>query len=205
MVRAGVERLRSVPGVEAASATCCVPLEGGYGLPFIIAGKPLTDGPAHGGGGWLTVSTGYFEVFRIPVKRGRTFNDRDDGHGPPVVIVNEAFVRQFLKDSPDPLAERLTIGKPFMREFESEQPRQIVGVVADVRDGGLNNDPQPNMYVPQAQIPDAAAALNARLTPVAWVVRTRQGPYSVSAAIQEQLRQVSGLPVAALSAWILLP
>jgi putative ABC transport system permease protein len=196
LVRSGLERLRAVPGVEVASATCCVPLEGGYGLPFIIAGKPLKDAPSHGGGGWLTVSTGYFEVFRIAVKRGRTFNDRDDEQGAPVVIVNEALVRQFLKDSPDPLAERLTIGKPFMREFASEQPRQIVGVVADVRDGGLNNEPQPTMYVPQAQIPDAAAALNARLTPIAWVVRTRQAPYSVSAAIQEQLRQVSGLPVA---------
>ena len=141
------------------------------------------------------MSSGYFEVFKIPVKRGRTFNDRDDANGPPVVIVNEAFARRFLNDSPDPLAERLTIGKPFMREFAAEQPRQIVGVVADIRDGGLNNDPQPNMYVPQAQIPDAAAALNARLTPIAWVVRTRQAPYSVSPAIQEQLRQVSGLPV----------
>jgi len=196
LVRSGLERLRTVPGVEVASATCCVPLEGGYGLPFIIAGKPLKDAPSHGGGGWLTVSTGYFEVFKIAVKRGRTFTDRDDEQGAPVVIVNEALVRQFLKDSPDPLAERLTIGKPFMREFASEQPRQIIGIVADVRDGGLNNEPQPTMYVPQAQIPDAAAALNARLTPIAWVVRTRQAPYSVSAAIQEQLRQVSGLPVA---------
>jgi putative ABC transport system permease protein len=195
LVRSGLDRLRSVPGVEVASATCCVPLEGGYGLPFIIAGKPLKDAPSHGGGGWMTVSTGYFEVFKIAVKRGRTFNDRDDAQGPPVVIVNEAFVRQYLKDSADPLGERLTIGKPFMREFATEQPRQIVGVVADVRDGGLNNEPQPNMYVPQAQIPDAANALNVRLTPIAWVVRTRQAPYSVSAAIQEQLRQVSGLPV----------
>jgi len=111
------------------------------------------------------------------------------------VIVNDTFVRQFLKDSADPLAERLTIGKPFMREFAAEQPRQIVGVVGDVRDGGLNNDPNPTMYVPQAQIPDAAAALNARLTPMAWVVRTRSAPYTVSAAVQEQLRQVTGLPV----------
>ena len=195
LTRTGVERLRSVPGVDAASATCCVPLEGGYGLPFIIAGKPLKDAPSHGGGGWLTVSPGYFEVFKIPVKRGRTFNERDDAEGPPVVIVNDTFVRQFLKDSADPLAERLTIGKPFMREFAAEQPRQIVGVVGDVRDGGLNNDPNPTMYVPQAQIPDAAAALNARLTPMAWVVRTRSAPYTVSAAVQEQLRQVTGLPV----------
>jgi ABC-type antimicrobial peptide transport system permease subunit len=51
------------------------------------------------------------------------------------------------------------------------------------------------MYVPQAQVPDALNALNVRITPVAWVVRTRADPYSVSAAVQEQLRQVSGLPV----------
>src|SRR4029077_13399149 len=46
LVRTGIERLRSVPGVEVASATCCVPLEGGYGLPFIIAGRPLKDAPS---------------------------------------------------------------------------------------------------------------------------------------------------------------
>ena len=194
LVRTGVERLRGVPGVEMASATCCVPLEGGYGLPFIIAGRPLKDAPSHGGGGWLTVSPGYFEVFRIAMKRGRSFTDRDDAQGPPVVIINESFAKQFLKDG-DPLAERLIIGKSFMREFASEQPRQIVGVASDVRDGGLNRDPQPAMYVPQAQIPDAANALNVRLTPIAWVVRTRMSPYAASATVQEQLRQVTGLPV----------
>jgi len=194
LVRTGVERLRGVPGVEMASATCCVPLEGGYGLPFIIAGRPLKDAPSHGGGGWLTVSPGYFEVFRIAMKRGRSFTDRDDAQGPPVVIINESFAKQFLKDG-DPLAERLIIGKSFMREFASEQPRQIVGVASDVRDMGLNRDPQPAMYVPQAQIPDAANALNVRLTPIAWVVRTRMSPYAASATVQEQLRQVTGLPV----------
>ena len=56
LVRVGVERLRAVPGVAAASAACCVPLEGGYGLPFIIAGRPLEQGPFHGDGGWLTIS-----------------------------------------------------------------------------------------------------------------------------------------------------
>ena len=60
-----------------------MPLEGGYGLPFIVMGRPLTDGPFHGGGGWQTVSPGYFEVFKIPVLRGRAFNDRDDAAAPP--------------------------------------------------------------------------------------------------------------------------
>jgi putative ABC transport system permease protein len=193
MVRAGVERLNALPGVERASATCCIPLEGGYGLPFVIAGRPLT-GPSHGGGGWLTVSPGYFEVFNIPIKRGRSFNERDTASSTPVVIINETMARQFWPKS-DPLLDRLVIGRNVMREFSTERERQIVGVIGDLRDGGLNNEPQPSMYIPQPQLPDAANALNVRLTPVAWVVRTRVEPYSLNAAIQEQLRLATGLPV----------
>ena len=69
-----------------------------------------------------------------------------------------------------------------MREFADEPERQIIGIVGDVRDGGLNSDPGPTMYIPQGQVPDAANALNVRLTPIAWVVRTKVEPHSVSAA-----------------------
>jgi putative ABC transport system permease protein len=194
LVRDGVERLRALPGVEAASATCCVPLEGGYGLGFVIMGRPLTDRPVHGGGGWITISPGYFDVFKVPITRGRAIAERDDKGAPPVVVINEAFARQFFKDA-DPLRERLLIGKGGMREFATEEPRQIIGIAGDVRDQGLNSEPNPTMYIPQAQVPDAANALNTRIAPMAWVVRTRAAPYSVSAAVQEQLRQASGLPV----------
>jgi predicted permease len=193
VVRDGVERLQAIPGVEVASATCCVPLEGGYGLPFIIVGRPL-EGTAHGGGGWLTISPGYFDVFRIPIKQGRAFTDRDTKGTPPVVIINEAMARQFWPKG-NPLNDRLAIGRGVMREFADEPERQIVGVVGNVRDGGLNNDPRPTMYIPQGQVPDAANALNVKLTPIAWVVRTKVEPHSVSAAVQEQLRQATGLPV----------
>jgi putative ABC transport system permease protein len=193
MIRDGVERIQAIPGVDLASATCCVPLEGGYGLPFIIVGRPL-EGPSHGGGGWLTVSPGYFEVFRIPVKRGRSFTERDTRSAPPVVIINEAMARQFWPKS-DPLNDRLAIGRGGMPEFALEPERQIVGVVGDVRDGGLNNEPFPTMYIPQGQVPDAANALNVRLSPMAWVVHTKVEPHSVSAAVQEALREASGLPV----------
>src|SRR6185503_10316827 len=90
VVRNGVADLRTIPGVVGASATCCVPLQGGYGLPFRIVGRPLaadSRGPFHGGAGWMTVSPGYFEVFKIPVKKGRTFNERDTGASTPVVII----------------------------------------------------------------------------------------------------------------------
>jgi predicted permease len=193
VVRDGVERLQAIPGVEVASATCCVPLEGGYGLPFIIVGRPL-QGTEHGGGGWLTISPGYFDVFRIPIKQGRAFTDRDTKGTPPVVIINEAMARQFWPKG-NPLNDRLAIGRGVMREFADEPERQIVGVVGNVRDGGLNNDPRPTMYIPQGQVPDAANALNVKLTPIAWVVRTKVEPHSVSAAVQEQLRQATGLPV----------
>ena len=194
MMRNATERLRAVPGVLNAAATCCVPLQGGYGLPFVIAGRPLTDGPFHGGGGWINITPGYFDVFKIPVKKGRVFTERDDSAGPPVVIVNEAFANQFFKDQ-DPLAQRLIIGRGVMREFATEGERQIVGVVGDTRDAGLQQQPQPIMYIPQAQVPDAANAMNLTLSPVGWVVRTQGDPYAMSDAIQESLRQSTGLPV----------
>jgi predicted permease len=171
-----------------------VPLQGGYGLPFVIVGRPLNDGPFHGGGGWTTVSPGYFEVFKIPAKRGRTFSDRDTKNSTPVVIINEAMARQFWPKG-DPLSDRLVIGRGVMREFAAEPERQIIGIVGDSRDGGLNSDPQPQMFIPQAQVPDLANQLNVRLTPIAWVVRTQGSPASMSAAVQEQLRQATGLPV----------
>lgn len=194
VVRDGVERLRSVPGVIATSATCCVPLQGGYGLPFTIVGRPLQDRPFHGGGTWKTASPGYFDVFKIPIKRGRVFDDRDNSRAPAVVVINEAMAQQYWKDA-DPLNDRLVVGRGVMREFAGEPDRQIIGIVGDTRDGSLNRSPGPAMYIPQAQVPDAANALNLRLSPMAWVVRTQGEPQPLSAQIQEQVRLATGLPV----------
>ena len=195
LVRDATERLQTIPGVAIAGGTCCVPLEGGYGLPFRIIGRPLDDkSPFHGGGQWLTISPEYFDVFRIPVVRGRAFTERDYANSEPVVIINQSMAQKFWPKQ-DPLNEKILIGKGVMRELATENPRQIVGVASDVRDGALNRDPQPTMYIPNSQVPDALNALNVRITPIAWVVRTRVEPYSLSAAIQEQLRQASGLPV----------
>jgi predicted permease len=184
-----------LPGVEAAGTTCCLPLEGGFGLPFTILGRPLTNGPYHGGGGWMTVSPRYFDVFKIPMMRGRAFTVRDDGSAPGVVIINQAMAHQYWPKS-DPLKDRIVIGKGVGPEFD-EPARQIVGVVADVRDGGLNRNPRPTMYIPVAQVPDGVTALNARIGPIAWIVRTRVSPHSLTSAIEKELREASGgLPVA---------
>jgi predicted permease len=195
VVRTGVERLATVPGVVVASAACCVPLEGGYGLPFIISGRPLTEGPFHGNGGWLTVSPGYFDVFQIAVRQGRVMTDRDTAAAPAVVVINETMARRYWADA-NPVGQRLIIGRGVMREFAEEPEREIIGVVSDVRDDVLSSDPEPQMYIPQAQVPDAVNALNVKISRLAWVVRTETDPFGLRAPIEEALRQATGLPVA---------
>ena len=84
------------------------------------------------------------------------------------------------------------MGPPF-----EEPARQIVGVVGNTHDGGLDQDTPPLMIVPDSQVMDAMTALNARIVPLRWVVRTHGDPRRLSNAIGEQLRQASGgFPVA---------
>ena len=193
VIRLGRERVNALPGIEAVGATCCVPLQGGLGLPFIIEGRPLQE-RFHGGGGFIPTSAGFFAAFKIPLVRGRDFTDRDTGGAANVAIINEAMARQYWPNG-DPLTDRITIAKGLP---QLEDPtRQIVGIVGDVRGFGLNVDPGPMIYVPWAQVPDAHNANLVGIVPLAWIVRTRGEPYSMSAAIQTELRQASGgLPVA---------
>jgi len=195
--REALVRVRAIPGVVEAVATCCVPLQGGYGLPFNIQGRPTDDGPFTGGGSILWSTAGYFETFDIPIVRGRSFTDQDDSGSPPVVIINQALADEHWEDGADPLADRLLIGGGAgnMRELAEEPVRQIVGIAADVRAAGIASDPNPTMYVPQAQMPDALNRLNLGISPMSWVVRTSVEPGTLSATIQEELRSSTALPV----------
>jgi putative ABC transport system permease protein len=194
LVREGQQRLDSLPGVEVAAASCCLPLNGGYGLPFNIEGRAPTDGQGSGGGAWRSVSPGYFRAFHIPLLRGRAFTVNDSGSSQQVVIVNEAMAKQFWPKGGE-LGTRITIGKGVGPEFV-DLPREIVGVVGNVRDNGLNSKPEATMYVPVAQVPDGENTLANSLKPLTWVIRTRAAPLSLSHEIQQQLRLASGgLPV----------
>jgi predicted permease len=195
LVREAQRRVESLPGVTSIASTCCLPLEGGFGLPFTIEGRVVTDSASQPGGSWRTVSPQYFEVFKIPLVRGRMFTDRDDGGAAPVVLINEGLAKQFWPSS-DPVGQRITIGKGVGGEFE-EPPREIIGIVGDVRDQGLDNNPDPIMYVPVAQVTDGVTALNNGIIPITWTIRTSVEPFSLSKEIQEELRMASGgLPVA---------
>ena len=195
LLRNAEQRVKSIPGVAALATTNTLPLEPWGFLPFTIEGRPMADGPYHGGANWRNVSPGYFQVFRIPLRRGRMFTDRDDGRAPGVVLVNEAMATQFWPHG-DPIGERINIGKGLGPEFE-EPARQIIGVVADVRETGINKNPEPVMYIPIVQLTNSLTALNNKVISTTWVVRTKTEPYSLSADIQRELRVASGgLPVA---------
>jgi predicted permease len=198
-IRTGLERIRSLPGVVEASASSCLPVQGCYGLPFEIIGRPSIDGQEAPDGAWWVVSPRFFEVFKIPVKRGRAFDDGDNSKAPRVVVLSERMAKEYWKDS-DPLQDQIVIGTGLMKEFKDEPPRQIIGIVGDVRNAGLNDDPTFDrvMYVPQGQLPDAENAWLARNGLMAWVVQTQAQPHGLVPAIREQLRQATGLPASSV-------
>jgi len=108
LMRNGLDRIRALPGVASVGAACFTPLEGGYGLTFLIAGRPI-EGFSQGIMGWITIWPGYFEALKIPIKRGRAFTDADNMGSAPVVIINETMARKFWPQS-DPLNDQLTLG-----------------------------------------------------------------------------------------------
>ena len=194
VIRVGRERLNTLPGVVSASATNSMPLVGGFGLPFTIVGRPNNGQPD--GAGWMAVSPGYYGAFKIPILRGRDFTDNDTAGAQGVAIINQAFAKQFWKNGENPVGQQIVIGHGVGPEFE-EPARLIVGVVGDVRDGGLNRNPDPKMVVPLAQMTDGLTELNSKVAPISWVIRTQGEPHQLASAATEELRKASGgLPVA---------
>jgi len=191
LVHEGVQRVENMAGVSAAAISFALPLARNFFMPFTIEGQPLQAGlHMEFGAQWRPVSADYFEVFRIAALRGRVFTERDDRRTAGVVVINEAMARQFWRRD-NPIGKQITIGRGIGPEFE-EPSRQIIGVVADVRDTGLNEAPYPTMYVPTAQATDTLTALGTATNPIFWVVRTKVDPYSLSSDIQKELRIASG-------------
>ena len=194
LVRVVRERLDSTPGVLTAAATNSMPLVGGFGLPFTIVGRANNGQPD--GAGWMAVSPGFFDSFKIPIVRGRDFTDNDTAGAQGVAIINQAMAKQFWKNGENPVGQQIVIGHGVGPEFE-EPARLIVGVVGDVRDGGLNRNPDPKMIVPLAQMTDGLTELNAKVAPISWVLRTRLEPHQMTNVVTETIRKASGgIPVA---------
>lgn len=194
-VRDAEARVGALPGVEAIASTIVLPLQGGVDLPFTIVGQPPKEGPYNGDVQWRDVSSQYFAVFKIPVLRGRVFGTQDAAGSEPVVVINDVMAKQFWPKG-DAVGAQITIGHGLGPEFE-EPSRRIIGIVGSARDVGLQTDPPGMLFVPVAQVTDGLTALQNRVLPLSWVIRTRTASAALSADIQRELeRATGGLPVA---------
>ena len=185
MARQWVERVERTPGVEAAAMANNLPFEDGMDMIFNIPGRPPLEGFKFTGDvQWRFVSAHYFDALRIPLRSGRLFRDREPAQ---TVVINEALASKFWPNA-NPVGQAILIGAGLGPDFE-EGSTEIVGVVGNVRENGLDNDPPPLMYQLQSQIPDGAMKLVNGLQLAGVVVRTKPGiaPTSVSQAVQEAL------------------
>jgi len=196
LTRRVLERVESLPGVEGATSSMSSPVEGGADLPFVIEGRqPPKDSPYHGDDQYRFAAPHYFSVLKVPLLRGRAFTLQDTAKAPAVVIINSAMAKKYWPKE-DPIGQRITIGKGLGPEF-NDPTRQIVGIVGDVRENGLDSDPPPVMYVPFGQIPDGFMGLLNGVLPTTWLIRTTPQPLTlVNAVRQEFLNTDSNLPIA---------
>ncbi len=146
VLRVFLERVRAMPGVKAAGITSALPLTWkGGSVSFTAEGQTPVRGLTYDANNRV-VSPGYFEALRIPMERGRAFDERDGKNAPMVSIVNETMAKRFWPGV-DPVGRHMKIGglpSPFPWVT-------IVGIVHDTRNMGLNEPVRAEMYFPYGQ------------------------------------------------------
>lgn len=167
-----VERTQNLPGVESVGGTSILPLTGSTTTIFSIEGKPAPPENLLPWAGLCFVTPNYFRTMSIPLIKGRDFTDRDDENTPDVVVINEKMAKQNWPNS-DPIGQRIKI-----RYGTGTLTREIVGIAGNIRHLGLDQDSQPEMYMPIYQYPENFMFL---------VVRTKSNPMFLSKAIQDEV------------------
>ena len=185
-----LQRIRALPGVESAGVIDALPLTGGGSTqPIAIEGRPAQQMADQPEVAVRTISPGYTAALRIPLLRGRNFTDADTAGRPATILVSESMAKRFWLNE-DPLGKHLTM------TFFPDASREIVGIVGDVKDSGLEVvDPVATLYMPLAQL---SAPLQGAWTsfPMSLVVRTTSDPSSLTSAVTTAVHQVdSELPL----------
>ena len=179
-----LRRVRALPAVEAVGLVDSVPLEGGSMQPIAVEGNtaPMAHQPEVG---VRLVSSGYFSAIRVPLVRGRDFTPADGPTAPGVVVVSEAMAKQFWPNQ-DPIGKRLTM------TFFPERVREVIGVVGDVKDRGLDyRQPVSTLYWPVTQFYWPEQFGRFRSLSLQLVVRTAIDPASASSTIRTGIHTVS--------------
>lgn len=169
--------------MQAVAAATMLPTEPSVQLPFELPSLPVAERPADSEVQWRAISPAYFEVMGIPVLQGRTFSETDSAASAPVAIVNQAFLRTYLSRQ-TAIGQQVVIGRHEGPDF-ANMAREIVAVVADTREIGLNEPASPTAFIPLAQVPDRLVVFMNRLMPMNWLIRVSGEPLAFSHAVHE--------------------
>ena len=183
LVKQIVERVGSLPGVETASATGTLPLNGStWGRSITIEGYPVLSVGQAPSVQHTVVTPGYFRTMGITLLAGRDFNDSDTKDSPDVTIVDERLARQYWPNE-SPIGKRVRFGPP-----EDNEPwHTIVGVVSAVRHQRMQEETNPSVYLPHQKIPTGGMTL---------VARTTSNPHDFIRALRREVAQLDpDLPV----------
>ncbi len=169
-------RVRALPGVTGAAGAMPLPLyDDRWSVSFNLLDHPASKANEPSAGIYVVVP-GFFETMRIPLLRGRTFDERDQRNSAPVMIVTQEFVRKFFPDE-NPIGRRVEIGAGDGVARSRYKTREIVGVVGDIRTSKLSDTPPPAYYVPLPQL---------MWGPPTLVIRSA----TVSATVETEVRKV---------------
>jgi putative ABC transport system permease protein len=170
-----MNKLRSLPGVESASAVFCPPLVGTcWDSVFLIGDRsrpPVSQEPR---AAFNIAEPKYFEAMQVPLLAGRRFGIVDTMESPKVVLINETMAKRWWpKESP--------LGKRIMQGDANAPPREIVGVVGDLKEDGIDQPQWPEVFEPAAQNPMPAMTL---------VMRTAGEPTAMAASAEDIIHQI---------------
>ena len=174
-----LERVRALPGVKVAGFTSALPLTWRGGTnSFTPEGMTLKRGVTYDANDRV-VTPGYFEAMRIPLRRGRLFNENDGKDAPLVALINETMARKFWPNQ-DPIGKRLKVDGP-----DEKLPwARIVGVVGDVRQMNLNEPARQEMYFPYWQ------GQHNWMVPRDLVIRTSGDPQNLAGSVRHAVWSV---------------
>jgi putative ABC transport system permease protein len=181
-----IERVRSLPEVQAAGAINHLPLAGDlWGWHFAIAGRPKPRPGEKPGAVYRMVTPGYFTAMRLPIVRGRDITDSDNATAPGVIIINEQAARRYWPGE-DPLGKRVSF------DDETTNPKTwltIVGIAKDAKQDSWTDKATPEAYLAAFQnhdyLGDSGTEASKHMDYITLVVRTAGDPAAVTSAMKE--------------------
>ena len=146
-----LERVAALPGVESVGSITGLPTEFSEVYTFSILGHPEAQPDQRPRAGYNEISPGFFRTFKIPLKKGRYLDEHDTEGALWAVVVNETFARRFFPNE-NPIGQQILLRyDPY--PVNEQRPRQIVGIVGDVKHRGLGQPAPPFMYASHLQQP----------------------------------------------------